>query len=92
MEVIIIFEVNQSWGYLLSKIGQEMGESFAQKLLDYEITARDFGILSTIYNNEHVTQKDIGLLLTFIRNGFNVKELLGGIAAWNILKLPVEAL
>ena len=56
-------DVNQSWGYQLSKIAQEMGESFAKELTNYELTSRDFGILSTIYNNESLTQKDIGLLL-----------------------------
>jgi len=61
--VITLVDVNQSWGYQLSKIAQEMGESFAKELTNYELTSRDFGILSTIYNNESLTQKDIGLLL-----------------------------
>lgn len=30
--------------------------------------------------------------LLLLQNGYEVKELLGGITAWNILKLPVEAL
>ncbi len=61
--MITLVDVNQSWGYQLSKIAQEMGESFAKELTNYELTSRDFGILSTIYNNESLTQKDIGLLL-----------------------------
>ncbi|MBY7141966.1 rhodanese-like domain-containing protein [Virgibacillus sp. NKC19-3] len=30
--------------------------------------------------------------LLLLQEGYDVKELLGGIAAWNIMKLPVEAL
>ncbi|MFD1066146.1 rhodanese-like domain-containing protein [Oceanobacillus locisalsi] len=30
--------------------------------------------------------------LLLLKEGYDVKELLGGIASWNIMKLPVEAL
>lgn len=84
MEVIIIVDVNQSWGYLLSKIAQEMGESFAKELSNYEITSRDFGILSTIFNNENLTQKDIGLLLRVDRT--TMVQLIDALESKNLVK------
>lgn len=62
-----MFDVNQSWGFLLSKIAQEMSESIGKELTNYEITSRDFGILSTVYNESLVTQKDISHLLKIDR-------------------------
>lgn len=62
-----MFDVNQSWGFLLSKIAQEMSASIGRELTNYEITSRDFGILSTVYNESLVTQKDISDLLKIDR-------------------------
>ncbi|WP_077318277.1 MarR family winged helix-turn-helix transcriptional regulator [Virgibacillus proomii] len=77
-------DVNQSWGYQLSKIAQEMGESFAKELTNYELTSRDFGILSTIYNNESLTQKDIGLLLKVDRT--TMVQLIDVLESKNLVK------
>lgn len=79
-----MLDINQSWGYQLSKIAQEMGESFAKELTNYELTSRDFGILSTIYNNESLTQKDIGLLLKVDRT--TMVQLIDVLESKNLVK------
>jgi DNA-binding MarR family transcriptional regulator/rhodanese-related sulfurtransferase len=62
-----MFDVTQSWGYALSKASQMMNEDFSNQLVEYEITARDFGILLTVFNNPMMTQKDIGELMKIDR-------------------------
>ncbi|MBY7141965.1 MarR family transcriptional regulator [Virgibacillus sp. NKC19-3] len=76
--------MNQSWGYLLSKIAQDMAESFTKELAHYEISSRDYGILSAIYNNENLTQKGIGFELQIDRT--TMVQLIDNLESKNLLK------
>lgn len=44
-----------------------MNEDFTSKLSAYGVTARDFGILSTVCSNPHLTQKEIGEMMSIDR-------------------------
>lgn len=50
---------NQSYGFLLGKVLQEMETKFADGLAPYEINARQYGVLLFIEGNPYSSQKDI---------------------------------
>ncbi|MFP7474226.1 MarR family transcriptional regulator [Niallia taxi] len=50
---------NQSYGFLLGKVLQQMETRFAEGLLPYEINARQYGVLLFINENPYSSQKDI---------------------------------
>jgi len=52
--------LNLSWGYVLSKIGQELDKKFSKQLEPYLINARDFGIMLHVNNHPNISQKEIG--------------------------------
>ncbi|MGT2750119.1 MarR family winged helix-turn-helix transcriptional regulator [Streptococcus orisasini] len=51
--------LEQSWGYTLSKIAQEMDRRFSESLSSYAIDSRDYGILLTLANHDSMTQINI---------------------------------
>lgn len=51
--------LEQSWGYTLSKIAQEMDRRFSESLSSYAIDSRDYGILLTLVNHDSMTQINI---------------------------------
>lgn len=50
---------NQSYGFLLGKVLQQMETKFAEGLAPYEINARQYGVLLFINGNPYSSQKDI---------------------------------
>ncbi|MGI8386414.1 MarR family winged helix-turn-helix transcriptional regulator [Robertmurraya sp. P23] len=50
---------NQSYGFLLGKVLQQMESKFAEGLIPYEINARQYGVLLFIKGNPYSSQKDI---------------------------------
>lgn len=60
-------EISASWGFVLSKLSQEMTEKFSRKLNNYKIDSRDYGLLTIIYNDSNMTQKDIGNIMSIDR-------------------------
>lgn len=50
---------NQSYGFLLGKVLQQMETKFAEGLVPYEINARQYGVLLFIKGNPYSSQKDI---------------------------------
>ncbi|MFS0560529.1 MarR family transcriptional regulator [Terribacillus sp. 179-K 1B1 HS] len=50
---------NQSYGFLLGKVLQQMEEKFAEGLVPYQINARQYGVLLYIEENPYCSQKDI---------------------------------
>lgn len=50
---------NQSYGFLLGKVLQQMETKFAEGLEPYEINARQYGVLLFINENPFSSQKDI---------------------------------
>nr|WP_232337095.1 MarR family transcriptional regulator [Lysinibacillus timonensis] len=50
---------NQSYGFLLGKVLQQMETKFAEGLAPYEINARQYGVLLFIEGNPYSSQKDI---------------------------------
>jgi DNA-binding MarR family transcriptional regulator len=50
---------NNSYGFLLGKILQEMESKFADGLVDFTINARQYGVLLFIEGNPYSSQKDI---------------------------------
>jgi DNA-binding MarR family transcriptional regulator len=50
---------NQSYGFLLGKVLQQMETKFAEGLAPYQINARQYGVLLFINGNPHSSQKDI---------------------------------
>ncbi|MEN8698457.1 MarR family winged helix-turn-helix transcriptional regulator [Bacillus infantis] len=50
---------NQSYGFLLGKVLQQMEAKFAEGLAPYEINARQYGVLLFIQANPYSSQKDI---------------------------------
>ncbi|MGW9103861.1 MarR family winged helix-turn-helix transcriptional regulator [Priestia megaterium] len=52
--------LENSYGFLLSKIAQKMEHSFNLFLQKYEITAREYGILTTLQEESGLSQKKLG--------------------------------
>lgn len=52
--------LENSYGFLISKIAQKMEHSFNLFLQKYEITAREYGILTTLQEKSGLSQKDLG--------------------------------
>ncbi|MFP7494562.1 MarR family winged helix-turn-helix transcriptional regulator [Terribacillus saccharophilus] len=50
---------NQSYGFLLGKVLQQMEEKFAAGLVSSKINARQYGVLLYIDENQYCSQKDI---------------------------------
>ncbi|MGE6260120.1 MarR family winged helix-turn-helix transcriptional regulator [Heyndrickxia sporothermodurans] len=50
---------NQSYGFLLGKILQQMEGLFAEGLIPFRINARQYGVLLFIQENPNSSQKDI---------------------------------
>ncbi|MBM7602666.1 DNA-binding MarR family transcriptional regulator [Metabacillus crassostreae] len=50
---------NQSYGFLLGKVLQEMESKFADGLASFDINARQYGVLLFIEGNPYSSQKDI---------------------------------
>lgn len=50
---------NKSYGFLLGKVLQEMESKFADGLVDFNINARQYGVLLFIEGNPYSSQKDI---------------------------------
>ena len=50
---------NKSYGFLLGKVLQEMESKFAEGLVDFNINARQYGVLLFIEGNPYSSQKDI---------------------------------
>jgi DNA-binding MarR family transcriptional regulator len=50
---------NQSYGFLLGKVLQQMESKFAEGLAPYDINARQYGVLLFIKENPYSSQKDI---------------------------------
>lgn len=50
---------NQSYGFLLGKVLQEMETKFAEGLASFDINARQYGVLLFIEGNPYSSQKDI---------------------------------
>lgn len=50
---------NQSYGFLLGKVLQQMETKFAEGLAPYKINARQYGVLLFIKENPYSSQKDI---------------------------------
>ena len=50
---------NQSYGFLLGKILQQMENKFAEGLIPFNINARQYGVLLFIQENPYSSQKDI---------------------------------
>ncbi|MDQ0227716.1 MarR family winged helix-turn-helix transcriptional regulator [Metabacillus niabensis] len=50
---------NQSYGFLLGKVLQQMEAKFAEGLAPYKINARQYGVLLFISGNPYSSQKDI---------------------------------
>ncbi len=50
---------NQSYGFLLGKVLQEMENKFAEGLIPFNINARQYGVLLFIQENPYSSQKDI---------------------------------
>jgi DNA-binding MarR family transcriptional regulator len=50
---------NQSYGFLLGKVLQQMENKFADGLIPYRINARQYGVLLFIKGNPYCSQKDI---------------------------------
>lgn len=50
---------NKSYGFLLGKVLQEMESKFAYGLVDFNINARQYGVLLFIEGNPYSSQKDI---------------------------------
>lgn len=59
---MIILKLEDSWGFQISKIAQEMGSQFSKKLTKYDIGSREYGILLTIHQYALLTQLKIGEL------------------------------
>lgn len=52
-------KLNQSYGFLLGKVLQQMEDKFAEGLLPFHINARQYGVLLFIQGNPYSSQKDI---------------------------------
>lgn len=52
--------LENSYGFLLSKIAHKMEHSFNLFLQKYEITAREYGILTTLKEESGLSQKKLG--------------------------------
>ena len=50
---------NNSYGFLLGKVLQQMENQFASGLVDFNINARQYGVLLFIEDNPYSSQKDI---------------------------------
>ncbi|WP_346235472.1 MarR family transcriptional regulator [Lysinibacillus telephonicus] len=50
---------NQSYGFLLGKVLQQMETKFAEGLVPFNINARQYGVLLFIKGNPYSSQKDI---------------------------------
>ena len=50
---------NNSYGFLLGKVLQQMENQFATGLVDFNINARQYGVLLFIEDNPYSSQKDI---------------------------------
>lgn len=50
---------NQSYGFLLGKVLQQMENNFAEGLIPFNINARQYGVLLFIQENPYSSQKDI---------------------------------
>ncbi|QTD40135.1 MarR family winged helix-turn-helix transcriptional regulator [Sporosarcina sp. Te-1] len=50
---------NQSYGFLLGKVLQQMESQFAEGLIPFHINARQYGVLLFIQENPYSSQKDI---------------------------------
>lgn len=50
---------NQSYGFLLGKALQQMESKFAEGLIEFNINARQYGVLLFIEGNLYSSQKDI---------------------------------
>lgn len=59
---MIILKLEDSWGFQISKIAQEMDSQFSKKLTKYDIGSREYGILLTIHQYALLTQLKIGEL------------------------------
>ena len=59
--------ISESWGFVLGKLTQEMDNQFSYKLKKFDITSRDYGVLSTVNSNPNLTQKEIGALMQIDR-------------------------
>jgi DNA-binding MarR family transcriptional regulator len=57
--IIRLNKWNQSYGFLLGKVLQQMENKFAEGLLPFHINARQYGVLLFIQENPHSSQKDI---------------------------------
>lgn len=55
----MLYKWNQSYGFLLGKVLQQMENKFAEGLVPYEINARQYGVLLFINGNPYSSQKDI---------------------------------
>ncbi|EHJ53322.1 MarR family winged helix-turn-helix transcriptional regulator [Streptococcus macacae] len=60
-------DLEESWGFNLSKIAQKMDDCFSQDLKTFDIDSRDYGILVKVFNNNNLTQIDLGDLLQIDR-------------------------
>lgn len=50
---------NQSYGFLLGKVLQQMEDKFAEGLVPFHINARQYGVLLYVQENPYTAQKDI---------------------------------
>ncbi|GIP47918.1 Multiple antibiotic resistance protein MarR [compost metagenome] len=50
---------NQSYGFLLGKVLQQMENKFAEGLLPFNIHARQYGVLLFVQENPYSSQKEI---------------------------------
>ncbi len=57
--IIYLEKWNQSYGFLLGKVLQQMEAKFAEGLAPYKINARQYGVLLFISGNPYSSQKDI---------------------------------
>lgn len=64
---MIIIKIEESWGFQISKIGQEMAAQFGDHLKKEGLESRHYGILLTIYNADQLTQITIAERLSIDR-------------------------
>ncbi|NGP46761.1 winged helix-turn-helix transcriptional regulator [Bacillaceae bacterium SIJ1] len=52
-------QLDQSYGFLLGKVLQQMEQQFAETLIPFHIDARQYGVLLFIQENSYSSQKEI---------------------------------
>ncbi|MFC3931954.1 MarR family winged helix-turn-helix transcriptional regulator [Streptococcus dentapri] len=77
-------KIEDSWGFHISKIAQEMAVQFGSHLEKEGLESRHYGILLTLYNYDNLTQINIGERLGIDRT--TVGQLIDHLKASAFLK------